>query len=70
MNIYSVGIVCMSVCAPKTMTKEEIEKQANLEHPTGISHGWSITEENFASGESNPCPCNTNYDRLHYLLTC
>jgi len=67
--IYSLGIVCMSVCS--SLSPEEVEKRANQESPTGISSRWTITKDKFIGGEPNPCPCNISpYTHKHYLLTC
>jgi hypothetical protein len=65
---YTIGLCHMSVCTDLT-EKEEVERHANLAHPTGVSP-WQVTEEKFHSGEPNPCPCNTDRERLHWLLTC
>ena len=35
-NIYGVGLCYASVCAPKDMPVEEIERQLNEAHPTGV----------------------------------
>lgn len=71
MIAYSIGIVAMSVCVTNKSTKEEIEDWANKENPTGISSKWTISTEDFQSGEPNPCPCNRHpKTRKHYLLTC
>lgn len=65
------GLVTMSACVPKDMSRETIEKEVNLENPTGISSQWAITEDDFADGNPNPCPCDREpEDRLYYLLHC
>ena len=79
-EMYTVGIVHASVCAPKDMPTDEILSQSNILHPvcpagykemTGCEpHGWAISEDGFRTGEPNPCPCNDNPERLHYLLVC
>jgi len=69
--INSPGLVCLSVCAPKTVTPEQIETFVNDEHPTGISSPWAISDDDFADGHPNPCPCDQQPEsRLHYLLNC
>lgn len=70
--VYSVGIVAMSVCVDKKLTRKEIEHLANAEQPTGISSKWKISKDKtFASGESNPCQCDQHPNaRKHYLLNC
>ena len=70
-DIYSIGPVSMSVCVSEDMSREEIERRANAESPTGISSRWSISDEpTFANGDPMPCPCNTKSDRQHWLLHC
>lgn len=73
-RIYCIagpGICAVSVCAPKDTPRDEIEAWVNQESPTGISSPWAISEDDFASGESNPCPCDQQpEERLHYLLNC
>ena len=68
---YSIGITNMSVCVKKDLSKEEIEKQANIANPTGITSQWKISKEKFKDDSNNPCPCDQKpNDRLHYLLVC
>lgn len=67
---YSVGIIHISVCVPKEMKRVEITKDANAKYPTGISSKWKIHKGNFHNGNSNPCQCDQEEDRLHYLLSC
>ena len=69
-NIYNMGIVHCSVCTPKEMTREEVVAAVNNNAPTGLSHGWLIDSKKFASGQENPCICEHNVDRLHYLMVC
>ena len=70
-QIYSVGLVYLSVCVPKEMSKERIEELVNAERATGISSDWEVSDETFASGDPNPYPCSTcPDDRLHYLMNC
>ena len=67
-NVYAVGIVTMSICAPAGMARDEIERQANAGYPTGISNYWVISQDNFADGSANPHSCEQDGDWLHYLL--
>lgn len=64
---YAVGICFASVCS--NLEPNKILERMNLEHPTGVSP-WAISEENFASGESNPCQCAGRADCKHHLLVC
>ena len=69
--IYSRGLLYISVCT--TLTDEiEIERCANHENPTGVSHPWTIDEKGkFKDGTPMPCPCDTSpKTHTHYLLSC
>lgn len=68
--VYSHGPVYLSACAPAGMAVADIERNVNMSHPTGISSQWALASTPFASGEPNPCPCNDDAGRLHYLLSC
>ena len=69
-EIYAEGIVCLSVCAEKDIPISEVEDYANKETPTGINHGWVKADRNFEDGSLNPCPCDNDNGRVHYLLNC
>jgi hypothetical protein len=60
-----------SVCAPETMSANEVVVLVNLIHSTGISSGWRLSEdEKFKSGETIPAICNQVPGRQHWLLEC
>lgn len=68
---YAVGIVCASVCAPRDLPIEQVEDDVNRQHPTGISSRWKLSEDDhFATGQTNPCPCEKDPERQHWLLNC
>lgn len=68
---FSTGLTHMSVCALKTLTRKEVVAYANLKHPSGTQFGWTISEEpTFRTGHPNPCVCNDDPERLHYLMIC
>lgn len=70
-QVYSKGIVACSVCVPKDMGTNMIEKLVNMENPTGIESNWELSEDKtFKSGHSHPCECIDDKNRLHYLLHC
>lgn len=69
-QVYAWGLCAMSVCAPEGTPREEIEREANRQFPTGISSRWEIADEPFATGEPNPSPCNSSEGRQHWLLEC
>jgi hypothetical protein len=67
---YKIGLCFASVCALDA-SPEEIEDSLNRSHPTGIASRWTISHDaTFASGEPNPCVCNDDPSRLHWLLSC
>lgn len=69
--IYSKGLCHCSVCAPKDLSVEEVVAEVNLIYPTGIFSNWSPSEDKtFATGDPNPCVCQDDPNRLHYLLDC
>jgi hypothetical protein len=70
LTVYRFGLVHCSVCVPKDTPTKEVERNTNLEHPTGLDHGWTIAPDPFRTGEPNPCVCNHDPERLHYLMVC
>lgn len=69
-TVYTFGVAHCSVCAPKDMARADVVVATNGAHPTGLDHGWRIARKKFKGGESNPCQCNTDSSRLHYLMVC
>lgn len=69
--IYGSGLVACSVCAPAEMDPLKVEERVNQIHPTGIVSPWSVSsDEHFNSGQPNPCECEKESGRLHYLMEC
>lgn len=69
--IYSMGICSMSICVKKDLKKAFIEKEINKMSPSGVPTKWQISKDKtFRSGQTNPCQCKENDNRLHYLLNC
>lgn len=70
--VISSGLVCMSVCAAKVDTIEQVEEKANAVNPTGLDHGWKKSDdETFKTGQVNGCNCETFPEtRRHFLLNC
>ena len=65
------GLCACSVCAPAAMQRDAVERAVNLQNPTGISSRWHISEDtHFATGETNPSPCQDVANRTHWLLSC
>lgn len=73
-EVYGVGVCCASACVPTGMAQEDVEDAVTkyIDDAAG-SEGppWKISEDShFATGETNPCPCNQHAERTHWLLTC
>lgn len=69
--VYTFGLCHCSVCVPKDMPRREVELATDIAHPTGLDHGWKIDPSPaFKGGEPNPCRCNKDESRLHYLMVC
>lgn len=69
--VYSWGACAASVCAPTSMTAAEVVVEVDRQLPTGLSHGWALSDdETFAGGKSNPCVCDQDPGRVHRLLSC
>lgn len=70
-EIYSHGIIACSVCAPKRLARRTVERVVNELNPTGIATKWKISkDEKFRTGQTNPCVCEDDPKRLHYLMEC
>jgi hypothetical protein len=71
-SVYSTGVCRASVCADKNLSLKELTERLNVSHPTGIQSKWKLSKDpTFASGETNPCPCEQYPEtRLHYLFDC
>ena len=53
------------------MTIKQITKELNIINPTGVSSKWKLSEDKFfANGQSNPCQCENDPSRKHYLFNC
>lgn len=69
--VYASGICIASVCAPADLDGNGVAEAVNSVHPTGLNHGWAVSkDETFASGETNPCTCQEDDTRRHWLLEC
>jgi hypothetical protein len=67
--IYSVGPFCASVCAPAIMEGEDVAFEVECHRPCGTDPGWTVSADiNFASGQPNPCVCEEDPSRRHWLL--
>jgi hypothetical protein len=53
------------------MSPEDVERITNTYHPTGISSQWVMSDDpTFKDGTPNPCACNEDKTRRHFLLSC
>lgn len=67
-TIYKVGLCASSVCVDRGLSRAEIERAVNEQEPTGIGP-WTISDApTFANGPTNPCVCELDPGRLHYLM--
>lgn len=69
---YNIGICYLSVCAHKSIKPEDLEKQVSMDHPTDVRSEWKLSKDtHFADGvNTNPCVCNMDEERMHYLFSC
>jgi hypothetical protein len=68
-EIYSEGFCCMSVCS--VLSPQETVDHVNRASPSGTTNGWRLSsDKEFRQGEPNPCPCDRDAARTHYLLNC
>ena len=66
--IYHRVVHC-SVCVPHNMPISEIEKLVSENSPTELGHSWSVSSSPTFSGVApNPCQCEIDQARLHYLM--
>jgi len=80
--VYSVGLFYSSVCAPSDMSREDVAAAVNeqdadslrgvdLAKYAGHTPQWVVSEDtNFRTGQTNPCPCEDDPSRKHWLLEC
>jgi hypothetical protein len=52
------------VCAPKTMSAEEVEKETNLINVCGTEKGWTISSDE----KMAPVTCAYDDSRQHWIL--
>lgn len=68
-DVIVTGVVYLSVCTD-AVGREEIERLANFERPTGVGP-WRLSEnKHFTTGHTNPCVCERDPARQHWLLSC
>lgn len=69
--MYAQGLVAASVCAPADMGRDEIKAAVDRDYSCGLENGWVFDPApTFKSGQPNPCLCEREPGRLHYLMHC
>lgn len=68
--IVRVDLCTGVACAPKGTPRAVIEREANMQNPTGISSRWKVTRKRKVDGVTMPAPCLDDPKRAHYLLEC
>ena len=73
--IGTAGLVNMAVCAPATMTHEQIATEVNIKNPTGLAGGWAVVADKADLPDADDVPvypvkCPDTDDRLHYMVHC
>ena len=63
--IYSEGLFFASVCS--SLSQAEVEAWM-ARKPCGTTNGWTLADEPFRSGKPNPCLCNHDASRQHWLF--
>ena len=67
-EIMSEGPFYRSLCVEKDCTPEEINQFWQV---SGTERGWQISSNpTFATGQTNPCVCEDDPERMHYLQDC
>lgn len=70
-EVYALGLMAASACAPAGMTAEEVAAEVNRQYPTGIESPWSPDPAPaFRQGGPNPGPCEKDPERQHWLFQC
>lgn len=71
-DVYGVGTIMLSVCAPKTMPEEVLTAAVNVLSPTELPTAkWKLSEDDkFADGAPMPNPCPKHENRHHLLFVC
>jgi hypothetical protein len=68
-DVYVMGIVHASVCTD--LPVDAATARLNAEHPTGIDSAWQpSTDSTFLGGQPNPCVCERDPTRKHFLFSC
>jgi hypothetical protein len=73
-QVIRSGIFNVQICVPKDWTDDQAKDFADLENPTGVSHGWSIQKEGCEAlagyHERVQCEGEGREDFIHIMLEC
>ena len=81
-NVYSMGMFMASVCAPGDMSGAEVAAAVNeqdadslrgvgLAKHAGNTPQWGVSGDAcFRTGQTNPCSCEDDPNRKHWLMEC
>lgn len=66
------GMCAMAVCAPATLSREQIAAEANSKNPTGIGSPWAVADAADLTDYDGPYPvqCPDEDVRRHYMMHC
>lgn len=63
------GLSFLEGVACTVLTRAEMLRRVNAEHPSGTKAGWQVSTKR-VEGKRNPFPCLDDAKRRHYLLEC
>lgn len=66
--LYATGGLSMSVCAPGELSGEKVAAAVERHYRCGTDRGWTVATDTFKTGERNPCVCQEDPHRKHWLL--
>lgn len=70
-NVYTQGPFYCSVCVPEGWDRARVEREVNLANPSGTENGWFVAKDpTFKGGQPNPCECDDDPKRRHWLMDC
>lgn len=70
-QIIGEGLFYLTACAPIEMTGDDVEREVRSQAIAGTSRGWRLSDdETFSGGQPNPCVCDQDPSRKHWLFDC
>jgi hypothetical protein len=67
-SVFAESRRCCAVCAPRTLSRVEIELEIALRDPAGSRGIWAAGVGPFPDALPNPRPCQRDAHRQHWLL--